>query len=424
MKTLKVACVGAGNRGIIYSNFAIKFPERMKVVAVVDPNELHRTEFAKTHEIPKEMQFASVEEFVAKRPECDLVINATIDNIHCEISKPLLLAGYDVLMEKPITANVKELLNIRDTAINSGRNLFVCHVLRYTPFYKGIKERIIAGDIGKITSVNMTEHVGVSHYVESYVVGKWRSEEECGSPFLLAKSCHDLDMMCWLNNASAPEKVASFADRKIFIPENAPEGATETCHTCPHENTCKYSVTNIFNGKSGTWKRIIHDVDKPVDKITQEDINEQLKKSSYGRCVYEAKDLVDRQNVILKFENGSVGTFDLIGATSKGNRFIRIVGEDGEIFGTHGENRYTVRRYDFKNKRYEDKEYDVSVDAADEHLGGDTGMMGAMCNYLNGDRSDVSITDIHDSVNGHLCVYAAEKSRKTDLVINLKEEYK
>ena len=219
------------------------------------------------------------------------------------------------------------------TALKCGRNLFVCHVLRYTPFYKGIKERILAGDIGKITSLKMSEHVGVSHYVESYVVGKWRSEAECGSPFLLAKSCHDLDMMCWLNNSSAPEKVASFADRKIFIPENAPEGASESCHTCPHEKTCKYSVTNIFNGKSGTWKRIIHDIDKPVDEITQEDINEQLKKSSYGRCVYEQKDLVDRQNVIIKFENGSVGSFDLIGASSKGERFIHIVGEDGEIFG-------------------------------------------------------------------------------------------
>ncbi len=424
MKTIKVACVGAGNRGIIYSNYAIRFPEQMKVVAVVDPNELHRVEFAKTHGIAADMQFASVEDFVACHPECDLVINATIDDIHCKISKPLLRAGYDVLMEKPITADVNELLDIRNTALECGRNLFVCHVLRYTPFYKGIKEKILAGEIGKITSIKMAEHVGVSHYVESYVVGKWKSEAECGSSFLLAKSCHDLDMMCWLNNASAPVKVASFADRKIFIPENAPEGATETCHTCPHENTCKYSITNIFNGKSGTWKRIIHDIDKPVDEITQEDINEQLKKSAYGRCVYEDKDLVDRQNIIVKFENGSVGSFDLIGAAAKGDRNIHIVGEDGEIFGSHSDNMFTVRKYDFKNKCYEETKYDVSEGAQDEHRGGDTGMMRSMCNYLNGDRSDVSITNINDSINGHLCVYAADKSRKSEKIINLKEEYK
>lgn len=421
MRIIKAVCVGAGNRGIIYSNFALTHPERMKVIAVVDPNPLHRTEFAKKHSIPENMQFASIENFIAAHLDCDIVINATIDNLHVKTAIPLLRAGYDVLLEKPITASPEELIDLRDTALSNNRNLFICHVLRYTPFYKGIKERILAGDIGKVTSVKMSEHVGVSHYVESFVVGKWRSEAECGSPFLLAKSCHDLDMLCWLNNASAPEKVASFADRKIFIPENAPEGATETCHTCPHEKSCKYSITNIFNGKSGTWKRIIHDIDKPVDEITQEDINEQLKKSSYGRCVYEEKDLVDRQNIIVKFENGSVGTFDLIGAAAKGDRYIHVVGEDGEIFGVHCENAFTLRKYDFEKKCYTETKYETNVDPKDEHLGGDVGMMTELCNYLCGDKSSVSITSIADSVNGHLCVYAAEKSRKSDTVVHLNE---
>ena len=424
MKQIKLACVGAGNRGIIYSKFALKYPELMKVIAVVDPNKLHRDEFAAAHGIGDEMRFSSVEDFCAAHPECDLVINATIDNIHCKISKPLLLAGYDVLMEKPITADVNELLDIRDTAKACGRALFVCHVLRYTPFYRGIKEVILRGDIGKITSIKMSEHVGVSHYIESFVVGKWRSEAECGSPFILAKSCHDLDMMCWLNNSTSPAKIASFADRKIFIPENAPKGAAERCHECKYEDSCKYSVTNIFSGKSGQWKRIIHDIDKPADEVTQEDINEQLKKSSYGRCVYEEKDLVDRQNVIVKFENGSVGSFDLIGAAAAGDRHIHIVGEDGEIFGKHSDGFFTVRRYDFKNKCATEEVIDVSAESNDEHRGGDKGIMRALYAYLNGDRSDISLTTINDSVNGHLCVYAAEKARKTDTVVDLKKEYK
>ena len=423
MKVIKAVCVGAGNRGIIYSNYAITHSERMKLIAVVDPNELHRTELAKTHDIPEEMQFSSIEDFIASGVECDIVINATIDNLHVQTTKPLLLAGYDVLMEKPITADADELIGLRDAAIKSGRNLFVCHVLRYTPFYKSIKQQILNGEIGKIVSVNMTEHVGVSHYIESFVVGKWGSEAESGSPFILAKSCHDLDMLCWLNNSTAPKKVASFADRKVFIPENAPKGATETCHTCPHEGDCKYSLTNIFNGKSGTWKRIIHDINKPESEITQEDINAQLKISSYGRCVYEQKDLMDRQNVIVKFENGSIGTFDLIGAVAKGTRYIHIVGEDGEIFGTHSDTSFTLRKYNFKSKTYTDTVIPINVDPKDEHRGGDVGIMSDLCDYLNGDRSSISITSISDSINGHLCVFAAEKSRKSDMVINLEKEY-
>ncbi len=423
MRIIKAACVGAGNRGKIYSNFAITHPDRMKVTAVVDPNAFHRSEFAKAHNIPAEMQFETVEDFAAARPDCDIVINATIDNLHCVTAKPLLEAGYNVLLEKPITSYSDELLDLRDCAARNGVGLFICHVLRYTPFYKSIKQHLLNGDIGKITSVQMAEHVGVSHYIESFVVGKWRSEAECGSPFIQAKSCHDLDLLCWLNNSSAPSKIASFADRKIFIPENAPEGHTETCHTCPHENTCKYSMTNIFKGKSGTWKRIVNDIDKPTEKITQEDINEQLKKSTYGRCVYEGMDLVDRQSVIVNFENGSVGNFSLIGAVAKGDRYLHIVGEDGEIYGSHLAGIYNIRKYDFANKCYTETAYDVSKNAKDEHLGGDVGIMTELCDYLNGDKSSISITDINDSINGHLCVYAAEKSRKNGVVVDLKKEY-
>jgi hypothetical protein len=182
-------------------------------------------------------------------------------------------------------------------------------------------------------------------------------------------------------------------------------------------------LTNIFNGKSGTWKRIIHDIDKPVSEITQEDINEQLKKSTYGRCVYEGQDLVDRQNIIVNFENGSVGTFALIGAAAKGERYLHIVGEDGEIFGRHTEGFFTLRKYDFEKKCYTEETVDTTPDTNDEHLGGDTGMMTDLCNYLLGDTSSISITGISDSVNGHLCVYAAEKARKCDTVVDIKREF-
>ena len=110
-------------------------------------------------------------------------------------------------------------------------------------------------------------------------MGKWRSEAECGSPVLLSKCCHDLDMLCWLNNSTAPRKVASFGSRSLFVPENAPDGAAERCHACPHEKTCKYSTTSIFTGLSGAWKRIMLECNKPSTEVTQADIYEKLSPS-------------------------------------------------------------------------------------------------------------------------------------------------
>ena len=411
--------VGIGNRGLIYAEYAKLEPERAILVGAVDPKAHLRREIAERHGLGDEVLFSSVDELIASGLEYDLAINATPDAVHVEVSKALLKSGHHVLMEKPITNNAEELFELCALAKEVGRELFVCHLMRYTPFYRGIKEHILSGEIGKITSIKLSEYVGVSHFIESFVVGKWRSEAECGSPFILAKSCHDLDILCWLNGGTVPKRVASFASRRVFIPENAPKGHTDTCHTCPHEQSCKYSLTRLFTGESGAWKRIILDVGKPVAEVTQKDIDEQVKNSNYGRCVYEGQDLVDRQNVIVEFENGSIGTFDLVGSVAKGERYIHIIGEDGEIFATRGDGYYTVRTYDYDTKEYIERKYDVSALSVGGHGGGDVNIMRDVAAYLNGETASISMTYIDDSVNGHLLVYGAEEARKTHRVIEI-----
>ena len=419
MKPIRIVCVGIGNRGLIYSEYTRMEPSRATLVGAVDPLPHHRREAALRYGLGDEALFSSVEELISSGLEYDLAINSTPDSVHYEVTVQLLRSGHHVLMEKPITRKVEELFELKRLAKEVGRELFVCHLMRYTPFYQGIKEHILSGEIGKLTSIKLSEYVGVSHFIESFVVGKWRSEEECGSPFILAKSCHDLDILCWLNSGATPKRVASFASRRVFIPENAPEGHTDTCHTCPCEPNCKYSLTRLFTGHSGAWKRIILDVGKPVAEVTQKDIDEEVKRSNYGRCVYEGQDLVDRQNVIVEFDDGSLGTFDLIGSVAKGERYIHVVGEDGEIFATRGDAYYTVRTYDYETKEYVERKYDVSALSVGGHGGGDVNIMRDVIAYINGEPASMSMTYIDDSINGHLLVYGAEDSRKEHRIIEI-----
>ena len=422
-KKIKVAIVGAGNRGGIYASYALSHPSDMEVCAVVDPNRLHREELGKAHGVKKENLFSSVAEFIAAKAECDVAINATIDGLHYEISKELLNGGFNVLMEKPITAKKEELLDLERLAKKNGKLLAVCHVLRYSPFYRTIKEELEKGTIGKITSIEMAEHVEVGHYLESYVVGKWKSEKECGSSFLLAKSCHDLDVMCWLNNLTEPMKAASFAERKIFVPENAPEGHGERCYDCACEKDCKYSLKRFFALPYSKRIRIVNDINKPLSEITDEDINEQVKNSDYGKCAYEMKDQADRQHVTIEFANGSIGSFQLVGAAPFGNRYIHIVGENGELYGNMSDGKYLLRTYDFETFKKSERIVDAKGDNSDGHGGGDTGIMRDLIAYLRGEGASVSMTKIEDSVNGHLCVYAAEASRKENRIVDFSEEF-
>ena len=113
-----------------------------------------------------------------------------------------------------------------------------------------------------------------------------------------------------------------------------------------------------------------------------------------------------------------------MGAVARANRGIHVVGELGEIFGTHAAESFTVRAFDFNTRRITEEVVETHADPKDVHGGGDAGIMTELCEYLNGDRSSFSITNLENSVFSHLTVYAAEKSRKEGVVVRLAEEYK
>jgi hypothetical protein len=164
-----------------------------------------------------------------------------------------------------------------------------------------------------------------------------------------------------------------------------------------------------------------------LDEITLEEKEEFLKKDNFGRCAYIAGgDLVDRQNVIVNFENGSCATFNLIGGTTKADRYLHIVGTMGEIEGKLEENKFTLRRY--AKDRFDGtvEIIDISNEVINNakyggHSGGDFAIMRDLVAYYNGDNESVSITKLSDSVNGHLCIYAAEKSRKENKIVQLSD---
>lgn len=136
--------------------------------------------------------------------------------------------------KKPLVNSERDLLLLRDTAKKSGSRLTVCHLLRYTPFYRRIKQMILNGRLGEIMNIQTSERVGTFHSSVSYLRGKWNRESECGSSLLLAKCYHDIDLLCWLNNTTVPALVASQGGRSYFIPEKAPAGAGTRCLVdCP-----------------------------------------------------------------------------------------------------------------------------------------------------------------------------------------------
>ena len=424
-KIIKAIIVGCGHRARRYAKEAISYNKNFKIVAIVDPDihilELYKKEF----NVCDEMCFTSIDQVLKLGKIADCIINGTMDELHIQTTVPFLEQGYDVLLEKPITNNKEELTYLKDVADKYGNKVMVCHVLRFADFYRRTKEVILSGEIGEIVHIETTERVGVAHNAISFIRGKWNNEEKCGSSMLLAKCCHDIDLICWLNNATKPKKVSSFGGRSFILPEKAPEGAGERCLVdCPHVDTCQYSAKMMLLESNNylasyPWQC----TGKEWYEITEEEKIESLKTyNPHGECAYKANaTVVDHQTVSIEFENGSTATHGLLCSAQRAGRSFYILGTHGEIEGWGGDGKIYVRTFDSVDHGNIDKGKERVIDFTNSdqgeksgHFGGDKNLTHDFVDFLMYDKRSISCTTLDDSINGHLCVFAADISRKED----------
>ncbi len=423
-KPITAIIVGAGHRAFVYSELAKTNPEMLKIVGVADPNPVRRKKAMEYFGFGEDMCFESAEELAKHGKLADTVINGTMDEQHLETAVPLLDAGYDMLLEKPFAPNEEDMRKIVDCARKNNSKVMICHVLRYTPFYYSIKERIANGEIGDIINIQTTEHVSYHHLSTSYVRGKWANSEKCHTTMLLAKCCHDIDLMMWFMSETKPKKISSFGGKYQFKPENAPEGAGTICmKDCPLVDTCVYSTKRLYIDHPDRWAFYVWDALEGIENPTIEDKIALMKSDSpYARCMYKCdNDVVDHQSVLVEFESGATGTHNMVGGSAEPRRNIHIIGTKGEIFGNFEESKFTVLKInpspDAHNEECDVEVVDLKVTgdmvgAYGGHGGGDERLAADFVKFIRGENPSLACTSIFDSVAGHLSVYLADKSRE------------
>ena len=416
--------VGAGHRGIGYAEYARQHPGKLKIVGVVDPDASRRETACRLHDIPAENVFASVAELVAKPKIADAVINGTMDNLHISTTLPLLKAGYDVLLEKPICSSRDELLALLAVARESGRKLMICHVLRYAPFYAEIRRRIVAGELGEILNIQTAEHVSYHHASVGFIRGKWNRKDVYGSSMLLSKCCHDLDLMIWFKSGIVPQRASSFGGLMYFRPEKAPPGAGTRCLVdCEIEESCLYSARKLHLDHPTRWHFYVWNTVDVEDIPGPEERERALKTDNpHGRCIWKCdNDVVDHQSVVVQFADGSTATHNMVSGAARPGRYIHIVGAKGEIRGCMEDGTFTIYKPDTRpghQTAIEKVELDVS---GDMHGGGDLLLVQDFVNVINGSAPSLSTTSIEDSIYGHLTVFAADEAMETKSIVEIEQ---
>ena len=409
MNPITAVVLGAGSRGSTYAGFAKEYPDQLKIVAIAEPRRDRLDALAEEVNVAEPYRFESWEALLDQPKMADCAFICTLDDDHLAPALKAMELGYHILLEKPMSNHEEECRLIAQKARETGCVLAVCHVLRYTPFYMTLKALIDKGEIGQVTTINQIENVGYWHQAHSFVRGNWRSEKET-SPMILQKSCHDMDIILWLMGKNCL-RVQSFGSLKHFTPENAPKGAAKRClDGCPYVDSCPYSAPKLYLDMNRTgW---------PVDVITTDlskaGRRKALEEGPYGRCVYACdNDVVDRQVVNLEFEDGAVATFTMTGLSADFCRELKIFGTEGQIQANMGTKEIVLHRFG------EDKQViplDMGLEVSG-HGGGDYGIMRDFLHVLrNGGQSR---TSAEVSVQSHLICFAAERSRKENIVVTI-----
>ncbi len=296
--------------------------------------------------IPVGVSFPSMEALLSAGP-FDLLIVGSPNHLHLDHLKPTLAAGYPILCEKPIVrtaAETLELARLLAARPKGSAPLFVGLVLRSAPIVRAIAERVDSGALGKLVSIDATEHLSPEH--GAYIARNWRRRAMWGGSYLLDKTCHDFDMFNRLVGARAA-RVASMGGRSIFSPAGAA--------TSPTYDDGAPAYQLVGAGWEG------------ADTPFQADM-----------------DLADHQTALVEYANGVRLSFHSNSHAAITERRWNLIGTEGQLTADLARNRLRFRR---ALSRGDVEDVDFGGLSAESHNGADHAMARDLLAALRGESA-------------------------------------
>ena len=204
MKQLLV--LGAGLIGARHAQ-AIKAHRECNLVGVVEPNQNLYRDADTTF-------FSDISQVTAP---VDGVIIATPTNLHCENGIYAARKGWDILIEKPVTASLEQAKELSQVIQESGIASLVGHHRRYHPSVQALKSLVTGKKIGTAVTASM---IWAMRKPDAYFEQNWRSTE--GSPVMI-NIVHDLDLLRFVFGDIA--KITGFGSSLIRNQNRVESGA-------------------------------------------------------------------------------------------------------------------------------------------------------------------------------------------------------
>lgn len=416
MPLLSLVFCGAGSRARTYAGIAAEMADRYAIAAAADPVparvDIIRGHAAKTRAPQPFRAFDSADALFAAGKLGDVCVIGTQDALHRAHAIRAMELGYDLLLEKPIAPTLEDTEAVAAAARRLGRRVVVCHVLRYTPFYSEVKRILDSGELGRLISLNALEGVQPWHQAHSFVRGHW-SVAAKSSPMILAKSCHDMDILAWL--VGAPHTaLSSHGSLTHFTAANAPAGAPARCTDgCPVADSCRYNSALYCRPEGRRWLGMVYDRAKDAPDA---EILDWLRTSPWGRCVYRCdNDVVDHQVLAARFANDVTATFTMT-AFDEG-RHLELFGTEGWLRGGSFIKKQLGCDLVVQRHGWGQEPRRITLEEAKHgyagHGGGDWGLMATLHEDLTRPNPADMRTSLETSLQSHRMAFQAEAERKS-----------
>ncbi len=389
-----VIIVGSG-RGSAFAERIIRDGAR-RVVALVDNNTgIHgalKKRFAEEYGSPDTAIVGSLQEALARFPksEADTVLIVTPNHTHAEMLRLALEAGRHALLEKPVAADYDDLLRIARMTADTEQVVQLGFVLRYSPFFRAIKETIDSGRIGRVALIQLNEWLDFAHSANAYRRG-WRRSHALTGGFLNEKCSHDLDLLCYFKeNQAEATRIYSVAGTQMFPPKVTPA----SCLDCD-DRQCPFRYR-----KSPYVAYQLADTEAKNNK-----------------CVYHSDaDIYNIQSVTLTFADGTQGILTLVPYSGEPARTLTIHGTEGYITGHMEQGELKIAVY--RESGMELKTIPLSL-ADDGHGGGDSFILQELFDCI--ENGTAPAASVYDGLRASAIAFAADASAGSGQAVELSD---
>ena len=219
-KDIGIGIIGVGIMGRGHALYLSDFVKGGKVVAIYDANlvtaqKVAKEVFKKTKVLPKVYKELSM---ILDDQQVKAVIIASPDHLHANHLEQAILAGKDVLCEKPLASKEKDARKVAKLVRNSKSIVGIGFMRRFDRPYQDLKKEIECGKYGKVLQIRCTSR-NVS------------SPTATTAMLLTNVAVHEIDIIRWLLGEEIVSVGVNFAKTTSKANSNLSDPISVNCHT-------------------------------------------------------------------------------------------------------------------------------------------------------------------------------------------------